>query len=89
LTPLGSEVSAGFDRLDGRVDRIKSGMATRTETNALRSEVSARFDRVDKQLEELDKDLTGHMKLHRELEKDIELLKRRPPRTAARAARRR
>ena len=71
------------------IAQLRAEMATKTEFSALRSEVNARFDRVDKELGELDKDLTGHMKVHRELEKDIELLKRRPPRTAARVPRRR
>jgi hypothetical protein len=71
-----AEMSARFDRVDARFDGVDK-------------RVDARFDRIDKKLDELDKDLDGHMKVHRELEKDIELLKRRPPRSAARAARRR
>jgi hypothetical protein len=53
------------------------------------AETTARLKRIEKQLDEVDEDLTGHMKVHREIEKDIELLKRRPPRTAARPTRRR
>ncbi|HSO39622.1 MAG TPA: hypothetical protein VLT33_44150 [Labilithrix sp.] len=37
---------------------------------------------------DLDKELTGHAALHREIEKDIEALESRPARTAARATRR-
>ena len=46
------------------------------------------FASVEKQPAELDADLDGHMKVHREPEKDIANLKRRPPRTTARPARR-
>lgn len=73
-------------------DVLKAISELRAETKAdvaqVRSEMATRFDRVDKQLTELDRDLTMHMDVHREIEKDIEALKRRPPRTAARAARR-
>jgi hypothetical protein len=57
--------------------------------NARFDAVDQRFDGVDKQLAELDEDLTGHMKVHRKLEEDIAYLKGRPPRSAARAPRRR
>ncbi len=82
LTALRSETKTDLTAL-------RSDMATKAEMRAGFDRVDARFDRVDKRLDGLDKDLDGHMKVHRELEKDIELLKRRPPRTAARAARRR
>jgi hypothetical protein len=61
----------------------------RREVGANHAETTARLKRIEKQLDEVDEDLTGHMKIHREIEKDLELLKRRPPRTAARPTRRR
>jgi len=61
----------------------------RREMGANHAETTTRLKRVEKQLDDVDEDLTGHMKVHRELEKDIAALKRRPPRTAARPARRR
>ena len=60
----------------------------RAEMVDLRAEMKEGFAAVSKQLTELDADLDAHMKVHRELEKDIVNLKRRPPRTAARPARR-
>ena len=90
-------VAARVERMESRVGRIESTMATRADMNgqleriestmATRAEMNARFDRVEDQLKELDEDLDGHMKVHRELEKDIALLKGRPARTAARARR--
>jgi hypothetical protein len=64
-----------LDQLDRKVDGLRTAMAPR-------------FDHLDKQLTDLDRDLTKHMNVHREIEQDIETLKRRPPRTAARAPRR-
>jgi hypothetical protein len=62
----------------------------------LQAETRSRFDRVDddlvrvhKELASLDRDLTKHMDVHKELEKDVEALKGRPLRNAARAPRRR
>lgn len=98
---MGQEMNARFDRvdkeMDARFDRVDKEIAARFgevnarfgEVNAQFAEVNAHFDRVHKEIAELDKDVTTHMKVHREIEKDIELLKRRPPRTAARAPRRR
>jgi hypothetical protein len=59
----------------------------RAEVSDLQADVKQRFDRVDRQLAELDRNLDGHMKVHRELERDVEALKGRPPRTAARVRR--
>ena len=41
---------------------------------------------MNKRLDDLDQELTGHAKVHREIEKDIAALKGRAPRTAARRA---
>lgn len=71
----------------GDLSSLDSKMDARFES--LESEMGSRFDRIEKRLDDLDRDLTKHMDVHRELEKDITLLKRRPPRTAARPARRR
>lgn len=74
-----SEMQGGIAKLDAKVD---TGLAQ------VRSEMAKRFDGVDAQLADLDRDLTKHMDVHREIEKDIEALKSRPARTAARAPRR-
>ncbi|MBW7947426.1 MAG: hypothetical protein H3C60_13565 [Sphingomonadaceae bacterium] len=59
-------------RLDAKVD-------------AHRAETSAGFAAVQKQLDEVDRDLTGHMKVHAKIEKQIDALKARPaPRPARR-----
>jgi hypothetical protein len=60
-----------------------------TKLDELRAEMNERFDAVEKRFDALDKELTLHAGVHRELEKDVEALKRRPARTAARPARRR
>jgi hypothetical protein len=63
-------------------------------TSEIRSEMATKADlakldaKVEKGFGDLDKELTGHAAQHREIEKDIEALKRRPSRTAARAPRR-
>jgi hypothetical protein len=57
------------------------------KVDAHHTDTTARLKRIEKQLDEVDADLTAHMKVHRELEKDIQNLKRRPPRTAARPRR--
>lgn len=80
--PTLKDVMDVIAKLDAKVD------AHRAETRADAAKVDARFDRVDKGLAELDRDLTKHMDVHREIEKDIEALKARPARTAARAPRR-
>ena len=69
--------------------KLEAKLATKSELSNVESRMDARFDRIEKRLDDLDRDLTKHMDVHRELEKDITLLKRRPPRTAARPARRR
>ena len=69
-------------------DVLKAISELRAETKAEFAQVGSRFDRVEKQLTDLDRDLTKHMDVHREIEKDIEALKARPARTAARAPRR-
>ncbi len=76
--------------LDAKIDQVRSEVhGLDAKIDQVRSEVHARFDQVDNDLKALDKEVTAHMAVHRELEKDIELLKRRPARTAARATRRR
>ena len=72
------DTSARFDTVEKRFDKV----------DAQHVQTSARFDRVDKSIAEIDRDLTKHMNVHAEIEKDIEALKRRPARTAARAPRR-
>jgi hypothetical protein len=53
-----------------------------------RVELRTGFARVDKRFDDLDDELTLHAKVHRKIEDDITALKGRPPRTAARRARR-
>jgi hypothetical protein len=75
-----SELRDGLAEL--RRDLVAKIDAHRAETDAHRAETRKGF-------EDLDEELTGHAKVHREIEKDIENIKRRPARTAARPARRR
>jgi uncharacterized coiled-coil DUF342 family protein len=63
--------------------------AHRAETEAHRAETEAHRAETKKGFEDLDEELTRHASVHREIEKDIQNLKRRPPRTAARPTRRR
>ncbi len=69
--------------------KLESKMATKSDLANLETKMDTRFDRLEKRFDDLDRDLTKHMEVHRELEKDVTMLKRRPPRTAARPARRR
>lgn len=64
------------------VASVRSEMATKVDLGAFRADVVKRFD-------DLDAELTKHADVHREIEKDVEGIKRRPARTAARPARRR
>ena len=63
--------------------------AHRAETNAHRAETNAHRAETTKGFADRDRELTRHADVHREIEKDIEALKRRPPRTAARPTPRR
>lgn len=76
LAQLRSETKAEFAKIEAKVD------AHRAETQAHRLE-------TEKGFRDLDRELTKHADVHRELEKDVESLKRRPARTAARPTRRR
>jgi septal ring factor EnvC (AmiA/AmiB activator) len=75
--------------------RLEKGQAeTRGDVARLEAKVDKRFDEVDRRFNRvddaiaaLDDDLDKHMKVHRELERDVEALKGRPVRTAARARR--
>ncbi len=71
------------------IAQIRSEMATKKELARIEAKLDAHRTETAKGFADLDKELTGHANVHREIEKDIELLKRRPPRTAARPARRR
>jgi hypothetical protein len=73
-------------------------MAERTLKDVLKA-ISALDANVDRKIDELrtemkrgfadlDKELTGHADVHRQIEKDIAALKTRPARTPARAPRR-
>lgn len=71
------------------VARIEASMATKAELAKLDAKVDAHRAETRKGFADLDEELSGHAKVHREIEKDIEALKRRPARTAARTPRRR
>lgn len=60
----------------------------RVELRRLEIGAEVRGVETKKAFAHLDNELTQHMDVHREIEKDIEALKRRPARTAARAPRR-
>ena len=76
IAELNAKVESTIDDLRSDVSRVDSKIGD------LRSDMMKRFD-------DLDAELTTHAKVHRQIEKDITTLKGRPPRTAARAARRR
>ena len=75
------EIRSEMGEIRSEMGEIRSEMATKADLAAFRDEMNQRFD-------DLDAELTKHAEVHRELEKDITNLKRRPPRTAARPARR-
>ena len=70
--PTLKDVLKAISELDAKVGR---------KVDELRTEMKKGFA-------DLDKELTGHTQVRREIEKDIAALKSRPARTAARAPRR-
>jgi hypothetical protein len=71
------------------IAQVRNEMATKSELAKLEAKVDAHRAETARGFAELDRELTRHAEVHREIEKDIEVLKRRPPRTAARPTRRR
>ena len=68
--------------------------ATKDDVAGVKSDLAgARIDahraETKKGFADLDEELTRHAAVHREIERDITALERRPPRTAARPPRRR
>ena len=78
-----AEIRGGVARLDAKVTAYDARF------DALDAKVDAHGAETANGFAELDKELTRHADVHRELEKDVATLKRRPPRTAARPGRRR
>ena len=83
-------------RSDTKTDIAQLRSEVATVAAQLRSEVATVAAKVDahraetaKGFAEVDRELTKHADVHREVEKDIEALKRRPARTAARPTTRR
>ena len=70
------------------IAEMRGEMATKADLAKLEAKVDAHRAETKKGFADLDKALTQHMGVHREVEKDIEALKRRPARTAAQAPRR-
>lgn len=89
-----SRMQGDLARLDGKVDayraETKSDLAmVEGKVDAVRADVSAHRNETAKGFADLDRELTKHAEVHREIEKDIIALKARPARTAARPTRRR
>jgi chromosome segregation ATPase len=83
------KLDARVEKLDARVETIDARVETiDAKVEAHRAETEKGLAEVRTGLAELDADLTSHMRVHREIEKDIEALKRRPPRSAAGGSRR-
>ena len=85
---LRREMATGRDLAEIRRDMANIG-ALEQVRQALEAKIDAHRAETKKAFDDLDRELTGHAAVHRELEKDIETLKRRPARTAARPTRRR
>jgi hypothetical protein len=94
ISELRTETSEIRSEMATKTSEIRSGMATKAALEAMRAEMATKAAleamraEMTKGFADLDKELTGHADLHREIEKDIEALKRRPARTAARSPRR-
>ena len=88
--PTLRDVLDALAKLDSKVSNLDARVAT---IDAKVSTIDAKLDahrlETEKGFRQLDAELTKHAEVHRELEKDISALKGRPPRTAARAPRRR
>jgi hypothetical protein len=70
-----AEIRGDVAKLDSKIDKVDA------KVDAHRAETKAGFAA-------LDEELSLHAKVHRKIEHDITALKGRPPRTAARPARR-
>lgn len=81
--PTLKDVLEAIAQLDGKVTRLDGNVRT------LDAKVDAHRAETAKGFAELDRELTKHAEVHRELEKDVATLKRRPARTAARPSSRR
>lgn len=82
IAQLRQETRADIAQLDGKVSTLDAKLST------VAAKVDAHRAETAKAFAELDRELSKHADVHRELEKDVEALKRRPPRTAARPTRR-
>ena len=89
IAKLDAKVDRKVDEVDRKVDELRSEVGgLRSEVGGLRSEVGGLRAEMTQRFDELDAELTLHAKVHRKIEDDITTLKARPPRTAARPARR-
>jgi len=80
---------ADLAALKADLAEVRKTAATKADLAELKEDLARLDAKVTKGFAELDEELTRHAAVHREIEKDITMLKRRPPRTAARPARRR
>ena len=89
IADLGTTVVREVGALRGDVGALRGELgALRSESGAHRAETAAHRAETSKGFSDIDKELAGHAEVHRQIEMDIETLKRRPARTAARPARR-
>jgi len=85
-----AELRADVTELRADVTELRADVTElRADVAELRADVAAHRGETKKGFADLDKELTGHANVHKELEKDVEALKGRPLRTAARTPRRR
>jgi chromosome segregation ATPase len=85
-----ARVEENLEDVQERLGSVEVDQAAhRGETAAHRGETAAHRLETKKGFADIDDELTRHAAVHREIEKDITTLKRRPPRTAARPSRRR
>ncbi len=85
---LRRDMATGRDLAEVRREMVTIGALAHARKE-LETKIDEHRAETKKGFEDLDRELTGHAAVHRELEKDIETIKRRPARTAARPTRRR
>lgn len=88
IDELRREMATSRDLASVRREMATLG-ALETARRELEAKIEAHRAETKQGFDALDHELTGHAAVHRELEKDVEAIKRRPLRTAARPARRR
>jgi outer membrane murein-binding lipoprotein Lpp len=88
IAKLDAKVDKRVDEVRSEVEDLRADVSVLSEdVTKLRDDVTKHRAETKKGFDDLDRELSGHARVHAQIEKDIETLKRRPPRTATRPTR--